>query len=207
MAQSPHRRSSRPTSFPGGTAPGPGVDAQGRVTVDPTRNVLDLVDAAVQRQDDLRELETTHGHELRALNTSHVAEVLKLRAEFTDQLREKESARLDAIRQVDRDTVSRAAEVQTVAAGTLAQQVATSADAVRLNLDTKVAPILEAIAALQRAQYETAGGTIQKQETRSDSGNRGMWLGVVVAVVVGFGGMSISFLIAAVAVAAFFLKK
>ena len=36
------------------------VDAFGGPTVDPTRNVLDLVDAAVRRQDDLRQANATH---------------------------------------------------------------------------------------------------------------------------------------------------
>lgn len=35
--------------------PGEGVDKHGNPVVDPTRNVLDLVKAAIQRQDDLRE--------------------------------------------------------------------------------------------------------------------------------------------------------
>lgn len=34
--------------------PGPGVDASGDPVIDPTRNVLDLVAAAIARQDDLR---------------------------------------------------------------------------------------------------------------------------------------------------------
>jgi hypothetical protein len=36
---------------------GPASDAQGRTVIDPTRNVLDLVEAAVKRQDDLRKVE------------------------------------------------------------------------------------------------------------------------------------------------------
>jgi hypothetical protein len=39
---------------PAGGRPGIPVDAGGGPTVDPTKNVLDLVDAAVKRQDDLR---------------------------------------------------------------------------------------------------------------------------------------------------------
>src|SRR5688572_11724945 len=37
--------------------PGPGVDAQGQPVIDPTKNVLDLVEAAMRRQDDLRHAE------------------------------------------------------------------------------------------------------------------------------------------------------
>jgi hypothetical protein len=146
---------------------------------------LDLVDAAVQRQDDLRNMNFQHITAQRESSERHIDEVANLRAQFNEKLRDAETSRLNAIRQVDRDTVARAAEVQTTAATTLANQVATSADAVRLNLDTKVAPILEAIAALQRAQYETAGGTQQKVESRADTGSRGMWIGLIVA----FGGV------------------
>lgn len=191
MAQSPRRGEpgSRATSFPASTAPGPGVDASGRAVVDPTRNVLDLVDAAVQRQDDLREMESAHATEIRKLNDTHVHEILALRAEQWEKLREAEANRLDAIRQVDRDTVARAADVQTTAASTLANQVATSADQVRLNLDAKTAPILEAIASLQRAQYETAGGKAQVVDARDMSGSRGLWVGIAVAAFVGFNGL------------------
>jgi hypothetical protein len=35
--------------------PGPAVDRQGNPVIDPTKNVLELVAAAIQRQDDLRE--------------------------------------------------------------------------------------------------------------------------------------------------------
>lgn len=178
----PRRSDSRATSYPDSTAPGAAVDKHGREAVDPSRNVLDLVEMAIQRQDDLRTLQAIHINEVIDLNSVHSSEIMLLRSDFTEKLRLAETNRLDSIRAVDQNTVARAAEVQTTAATTLANQVATSADAVRLNLDTKVAPILEAIAALQRAQYETAGGNTQKQETRSDSGNRGMWIGVLVAV-------------------------
>jgi hypothetical protein len=39
------------------TPPGPGVDASGQAVKDPTENVLDIVKAAIQRQDDLRAVE------------------------------------------------------------------------------------------------------------------------------------------------------
>ena len=158
----------------------------GRPIVDPSRNVLDLVDAAVQRQDDLREMQATHIGEITALNSKHTDEILALRADSMEKLRLAETDRLNAIRQVDRDNVTRAAEVQAIAATTLANQVANSADAVRLNLDAKTAPILEAIAALQRAQYETAGGKAQTVDDRSDSGNKALWISLAVAAFIGF---------------------
>jgi len=44
----------------GAEDPGPGVDAQGQPVVDPTKNVLDLVEAAIRRQDDLRNVEAVN---------------------------------------------------------------------------------------------------------------------------------------------------
>jgi hypothetical protein len=45
--------------------PGIGVDARGGAVIDPTKNVLDLVQAAIQRQDDLRYAEAKYQNALR----------------------------------------------------------------------------------------------------------------------------------------------
>lgn len=58
--------------------------------IDPTANVLQLVEAAIIRQDDLREADSRHAHELN-----------ELRASYQQKLREAETARIDAIRAVD----------------------------------------------------------------------------------------------------------
>jgi hypothetical protein len=96
------------------------VDRQGNLALDPTKNVIDILDAAVKRQDDLRELEA-----------GHVREVIELRARYDDKLRVSESGRIDAIRAVDVGAVNRAAEVSSQQAATLAAQVATSAETLR----------------------------------------------------------------------------
>lgn len=44
--------------------PGVAVDARGNAVIDPTKNVLDLVQAAIRRQDDLRDAETRRVNEL-----------------------------------------------------------------------------------------------------------------------------------------------
>ena len=43
---------------------GPATDVRNEPVVDPTANVYALVEAAIQRQDDLRQVETTHAHEI-----------------------------------------------------------------------------------------------------------------------------------------------
>lgn len=125
---------------------------------DPTANVLDLVEAAIRRQDDLRQLEAAHTREMRLA----------------------EAARIDAIRAVDVAAVQRASEVANQQAATLALQVSTTADAFRAALVAALEPIQKRIDDLSRAQYEAQGQKTQVVESTSQSGNRGMWVGVVV---------------------------
>jgi hypothetical protein len=125
---------------------------------DPTQNVLNLVQAAMQRQDDLRDLESRN-----------VRELLDLRAVYDERLDRAESARIDAIRAVDVGAVQRAAEVQAAQQQALAAQVATTADAFRASLAAALSPIQASIEDLRRAQYETQGQKQQVVETRSDT--------------------------------------
>jgi hypothetical protein len=87
--------------------PGLGVDSRGGAVVDPTQNVLDLVEAkgkatdaaiiaAVHRLDDLREEKYKHLHELQTVELKRIDEVLKLRVDFTMQLAVAEAKRIDA---------------------------------------------------------------------------------------------------------------
>jgi hypothetical protein len=146
------------------------VDAAGNPVVDPTANVLQLVDAAIQRQDDLRNLEA-----------HHTREMANLRAMYDAKLRQAETSRIDAIRAVDVGAVQRAAEVGATQATTLAAQVATSAETLRtqvaaaatasqVSLAAALVPLQEAIADLRRAQYESAGQKSQVGETRLNVG-------------------------------------
>jgi hypothetical protein len=148
------------------TPPGPGVDASGQAVLDPTKNVLQLVDAAIKRQDDLRKMDH------KALRRES-----KLRAYYEERLREGEAERLDAIRANDQGQVQRAAEVSATTATTLAQTLAQTAEAMRTQvqaaatvtataLDAKIAPLQTAIGDLQRFQFEYAGGKSQVVEAR-----------------------------------------
>lgn len=142
------------------------VDSQGRAAQDPTRNVLDLVDAAITRQDDLR-----------AMEAAHIRDLLTIRAEHFKDLRLAETARIDAIRAVDVGNVAAAATVSATQATTLAAQVATSADTLRTQvaaaaqaatvaLAAALDPIQKDIADLRRAQYEQQGQKAQVIEGR-----------------------------------------
>lgn len=161
---------------------GVGVDGAGNPVVDPTQNVLDLVQAAIQRQDDLRLAESRH-----------VREVAALRAEYTAELRLAETARIDAIRAVDVAAVQRATEVASQQALTLAAQVAASAETLRNQvsaaasasqaaLSAALEPITKDIADLRRAQYEQAGGKAQVVEKQAAGSQAGQWVAIAVAV-------------------------
>jgi hypothetical protein len=152
--------------------PGPGVDATGRPVVDPTQNVLDLVRAAIQRQDDLREAAERHARE-----------VAELRSKFEEKLRRAETSRIDAIRAVDIGAVQRAEQVSAQAAATLAAQVATSAETLRAQVTASAAaaraaltaalePIQKDIQDLRRAQYEAQGVKEQVTDTGGDMSAR-----------------------------------
>lgn len=179
-----------------GSSLGPSVDQTGTPVVDPTRNVLDLVSASIARQDDLREAAILRCD----MAAAHINAILKERGEHSADLRAAESKRIDAIRAVDVAAVTRAAEVATVQATTLAAQVSASAEAMRTQvaaaasaaavaLATALEPIQRSIDDLRRAQYEAQG--VRAQTTESGVGSRA-WVGIAVAAGVGFFGLVIS---------------
>lgn len=163
--------------------PGIGVDAAGNPVVDPTQNVLDLVEAAIKRQDDLR-----------AAAAEHTKEMASLRARYDERLREAESDRIDAIRAVDVGNVAAAAAAAETRATTLAGQVATSAEALRnqvseaataqtVALAAALDPIQKDIADLRRAQYEAQGQKTQVVETQAHGSGVALWVSIGVAAV------------------------
>jgi cobalamin biosynthesis Mg chelatase CobN len=167
---------------PGGIA-GVGVDAAGNPVIDPTQNVLDLVEAAIKRQDDLREAESRH-----------VRELATLRAEYQEELRKAETERINAIRAVDVAAVQQASSVQETRATALAAQVAASAEAMRsqvaaaataaaTSLAAALEPVQKDIADLRRAQYEAQGQKAQVVETRAGSNTVVGVVGAVIAAI------------------------
>ncbi len=146
---------------------------------DPSPNVLDLVASAMQRQDDLRNADSKRQDDLREMTTRHLEGMTALRAEHTTAMQYKETERLDAIRLVDVGAVTRAAEVSTLQAQTLATSQATIAETLRgqvsaaavataAALATALAPITKAIEDLRQAQYQQQGEKSQQVDMRSD---------------------------------------
>lgn len=131
---------------------------------DPTYNVLQLVNAAVERLNDINKIERDSNREVIALNK----EILNLHIAYQDKLSIAESRRIDAIRAVDVGAVAIASERATQQATVLANQVSASADALR-NLVTTTATaaaaqqqsvstqLMDRITLLERSQYESKG--------------------------------------------------
>jgi cobalamin biosynthesis Mg chelatase CobN len=153
---------------------------------DPTKNVLDLVNAAIARVDDLRESETRHQTEIARLLTDRVESMMKA-----------ESNRIDAIRAVDVDAVQKAAAASATQATALAAQVIQSAEALRAQVaatavlsESRLAialdPITKAVGELRQAQYEAQGQKTQIVETQAKGGSASNWMGLAVAACVGF---------------------
>jgi hypothetical protein len=162
-----------------GTSPGPGVDRFGTPVYDPSKNVDALVEAAIKRQDDLREMQARYVGQIGEMREQHARYITELRAQYQKELREAETARIDAIRAVDVGAVNRAAEVSATQATTLATQVATSAEALRGQVEAArqqtatalaaaLEPIQKDIQDLRRAQYEAQGQKTQVVEARGD---------------------------------------
>jgi hypothetical protein len=178
------RRNGRRNGYEDAASPsgGPATDAHGTAVVDPTANVLAVINAATRRQDDLR-----------VMNAEYQDKIADLRADHNTELRLAESARIDAIRAVDVAAVNRAAEVSSDAAEALRGQVATTAEAFRVTLAAALEPIQKDIAELRKTQYEQQGQKAQQAESRGDTRTgrelfQG-WVGIAVvlaAAVIGF---------------------
>ena len=159
--------------------PGAAVDSHGRAVIDPTANVLALVEAAVSRLNDLRAVDVESTHELRAADnhrndelrvaeSRRLTEIAALHALYGEKLSIGESKRIDAIRAVDVAAVATAADRSAQQAQVLATQVAASAETLRglvattaatvaTQLSTIATQLTERIAALEKAQYESKG--------------------------------------------------
>ena len=156
------RQSATPRVYAGGI--GLGVDAQGGPVIDPTANVLLLVEAAEKRQDDLREMNNLRiDAELR--NQEQLADLREKHQIAIDSL---EAKRLDAVRNVDQlaakteaDRTSAALTALTTTANTTAETLRSAGQVSAQNLATQfqqaVAAITERIAALEKSSYTGQG--------------------------------------------------
>lgn len=157
MAEPPvNRRSPPPTGIP--------VDASGGATIDPTKNVLDLVNASNKRIDDIAALSARLVDE----KIRRVEDLAQLRSEHSNDIRRLESDRLDKIRSVDvanaaataaqlLSAVTTLATTQQATAETLRNQVSSTASAVASQTERVINPIIERLSLLERATAATSG--------------------------------------------------
>jgi hypothetical protein len=160
------RASAVPNNNRGGA--GVPVDAQGGPTVDPTKNVLDLVEAAIRRQDDLRhalsvltqtqiksqekisEIRYSHAQDLAMAQAKQLESEAKLRSEYAERLAIAEAKRIDAIRAVDVNAVAVANQRTSEQATALQVQTTASAEVLR-NQVSRSAEDLRALVATTAA--------------------------------------------------------
>jgi DNA polymerase III delta prime subunit len=107
-----------------------------RAPVDPTANVLALVEAAVRRLDDLRAAEVRRIDDLRAAEVRRIDDLMECRLECRNKLEEAEAKRLDAINTVNVRAVDSANERAAGQAALLAGQVTQTADTLRTLVKT-----------------------------------------------------------------------
>ena len=124
---------------------------------DPTINVLQLVEAAVQRLDDLHKAEA-----------KRIDEILVTHFGYIEKLNLAEAKRIDAIRAVDVGAVAIASERAAQQAAVLANQVSASAETLRALVASTAATVaqqlqqvsgqlIDRISLLEKSQYETKG--------------------------------------------------
>jgi len=142
----------------------------GQAIKDPTQNVIDSLNAAIQRVDDIMAIENRSIREVINEKIKRITDVVALRAEHAQALTLAESKRIDAIRIVDVNAVSIANERAAAQATLLQNQVSTSAETLRALVATTAttvaaqlaqttAQITDRLSVLERAQYEFKGSS------------------------------------------------
>jgi hypothetical protein len=179
--------------------------------IDPTANVLSLVKAAMERQDDLRNSERMRTDDLRnqqvrydtaiqvlidrerGLQFQSLKDLASAESKRIDAIALAESRRIDALLAAATQAVALASEKAAAQAATLATQVATSAEALRAQvaataastgtLITQLRESLEKrLTSVEQNQYQQGGATAQRTEGR----DRTQWsIGLVIAIFLG----------------------
>lgn len=128
--------------------------------VDPTANVIALVEANAKAAEKLREADNKFYDE----QNRHVKELAELRAQHAGELNTAESKRIDAVRVIDVGAVATAAERAAQQATVLANQLSTNAETLRALVATTAAATA-ATTASAMASITTAAAQFQAQVT------------------------------------------
>jgi hypothetical protein len=152
-------------------APGLGIDAYGGQVIDPTKNVSELVDAAILRIDDMAVLRgQVVDEQVRRMYDNQVwlEKFSLLRAQHNQEVRKMESDRVDKIRSVDvanaantatqlLSAVTNLATTNQNIAETLRNQVATTAAATQTAFERVINPLQERVTSLEKSTNIGAG--------------------------------------------------
>lgn len=179
---------------------------------DPTYNVLQLVNAAVQRLNDISELTEKKNEKIDTLNDK----IMDLHVMYGEKLSIAESKRIDAIRAVDVGAVAIASERAVAQATVLANQVSQSAETLRTLVATTASSaaqqfqqvtsqLMDRISQLEKSQYEKTGLSGVAPEVLSRLGaletNKNQGAGKTLGM-----NAIIGWIVAAVAVIGFLIK-
>jgi len=159
--------------------------------IDPTANVLQLVEAAMTRQDDLRAAEARHrdalallrsemGHEIRQIEKQAQRDLAKAESGRIDALSQAESRRIDALLSAQQQNVALASARAELTATALAERVDASAKALAMSVETTaktltatveahVKALSDRIVPLEQARYQAAGSAEQRTEGRASN--------------------------------------
>ena len=132
---------------------GMGIDAFGGAVIDPTENVKALAESNAVHQDKIRDIT----QQLNEAKINHQKEVGELRERFMGLLRDAESARLNSIRQVDREDVNKMSATASTTAEALRAQVATTAQTLAASLSNAMGEVNKRLSAVELAQSEGKG--------------------------------------------------
>jgi hypothetical protein len=125
------------------------------IVIDPTANVLKLVEEAAKRLDDLRDAEAKRVDGLLIITREYEE---KLRAK-EGELRLAESKRLDAIREVDNINMTRNSESANAQALALAKQVTDTASIMAKQWETLTTQQSDRVSKIEAAMSEIKGKT------------------------------------------------
>ncbi len=171
---------------------GTGVDAYGGPVIDPTRNVLSLVDAAVRRQDDLADAERRRVNDV-AVATDRLVEVRldyerqlgAAESKRVDALALAESRRIDALRAIDAGSIQLAAAEARNVADVLRGLVSSAAAGANTQREQDLLRVNERFARLEQIQYEQRGQTTEKQESKQTTLATASIIAILISAVIG----------------------
>jgi hypothetical protein len=160
-------RQTRRASAP--RAAGIGVDAQGGPVIDPTENVLALVDAEAKFQNGMRQAESRYQDAMRVAEARRVDDMEAQRVRFETQM----STVLNTQVKTTSDLISAQLEKTTTNLGSL--------------ITTATTALTERISQLEQFRYAAGGMALQRGEARQTVGvfwgGAGVVSGIIIAIV------------------------